>query len=234
MVVVILSRDAPTPLAILVLALSVLFAGARLPARTVLALGLGIPVAVLIGTLGFGAWSNPAAVDRSVLLLQVGGYSFYWGSLLAGLAASLRLAALLALALLAGLTTDGADFVRSTVQYLRVPYRIGYTALAAYRFVPRFRRDIELIGQAHRVRGTGGRRGPRAAVKRLAASIVPLLAGAIRHADRVALAMDARAFGAHPTRTERHLVPLRPRDGIFTLLFWCLTAVVLIAVRHLA
>jgi hypothetical protein len=36
---------------------------------------------------------------------------------------------------------------------------------------------------------------------------VPLLAGAIRHAERVALAMDARAFGAHPDRTERHLVP---------------------------
>ena len=33
---------------------------------------------------------------------------------------------------------------------------------------------------------------------------MPLLAGAIRHAERVALAMDARAFGAHPDRTEAY------------------------------
>jgi energy-coupling factor transport system permease protein len=46
---------------------------------------------------------------------------------------------------------------------------------------------------------------------------VPLLAGAIRHAERVALAMDSRAFGAHPTRTERHLVPFRVRDTVFTV-----------------
>ncbi|WP_223172543.1 energy-coupling factor transporter transmembrane protein EcfT [Microbacterium sp. NIBRBAC000506063] len=29
--------------------------------------------------------------------------------------------------------------------------------------------------------------------------------------------MDSRAFGAHPTRTERHLVPFRARDVVFTV-----------------
>lgn len=231
MIAVIVSRDLTTPLAALAITLVTLVVGARPPARTALLLGLGLPLAVIVGTLGFGAWSNPSAVDRSVVLVQFGDYRFYLGSLLAGLAASLRLAALLTLALIAGLTTDGADFVRSTVQYLRVPYRIGYTALAAYRFVPRFRRDIELIRQAHRVRGTGGRRGPIVAIRRFTGSIVPLLAGAIRHAERVALAMDARAFGAHPTRTERHRVPLRARDAVFVVVFWAATAAILVAVR---
>ncbi|RUR03457.1 energy-coupling factor transporter transmembrane component T [Labedella endophytica] len=231
MVAVIVSRDIATPLAVLALALSVLLVGARPSARTVLLLLLGLPLVVTVGALGFGVWSNPAAVDQSVLLVQVGEYRLFLGSLAAGLAAALRLAALLLLALIAGLTTDGSDFVRSTVQHLRVPYRIGYTALAAYRFVPRFRHDIELIRHAHRVRGTGGRRGPVAAVRRFTGSVVPLLAGAIRHAERVALAMDARAFGAHPTRTERHLVPLRRRDGVFTVVFWIATAAVVVAVR---
>ncbi|GAA1954314.1 energy-coupling factor transporter transmembrane component T [Microbacterium deminutum] len=48
---------------------------------------------------------------------------------------------------------------------------------------------------------------------------MPLLAGAIRHAERVAPAMDARAFGAHPDRTERHVVPFRARDTVFVVVF---------------
>ena len=233
MVIVIVSRDLPTPLALLALAVVALIAGARPPARTVAALAVGLPVAIALGTIGFAAWSNPAVVDRSVLLLQIGEYRIFLGSVVVGLTASLRLAALLALALVAGLTTDGTDFVRSTVQHLRVPYRIGYTALAAYRFVPRFRRDLEVIRQAHRVRGSGGRRGPGAAVRRFTGSIVPLLAGAIRHAERVALAMDARAFGAHATRTERHLVPLRVRDGVFVVTFWAATVAAVVVVRSI-
>jgi energy-coupling factor transport system permease protein len=107
-----------------------------------------------------------------------------------------------------------------------VPYRIGYTALAAFRFVPRFGHELEVIRQAHRVRGAHGGRGPMAAISRWSGYVVPLLAGAIRHAERVALAMDARAFGAHPDRTERHLVPFRARDVVFIVLFVAASAVI--------
>jgi len=86
--------------------------------------------------------------------------------------------------------------------------------------VPRFGHELEIIRQAHRVRGAHGGRGPIAAVARWGGYVVPLLAGAIRHAERVALAMDARAFGAFPTRTERHLVPFRARDVAFVAAFW--------------
>ena len=137
-----------------------------------------------------------------------------------------RIAAIVSLALIVGLSTTGPDLVRAGVQQLRVPYRIGYTALAAFRFVPRFGYELEIIRQAHRVRGSHGGRGPIAAVHRWAGYIVPLLAGAIRHAERVALAMDARAFGAYPDRTERHLVPFRARDIVFVLAFLAVSAAV--------
>jgi energy-coupling factor transport system permease protein len=230
MVAVIVSREPVMPLALLVLALVTVLTGTRLSGRTVALLLVALPVGVAIGAVGFGAWTDPARVDRTVELFHVGEYRLYLGSLLAGLTASLRLAALLVLALVSGLTTSGPDFVRSIVEHLRVPYRIGYTALAAFRFIPRFRRDLDLIRQAHRVRGSGGRRGPLAAIGRLAGAIVPLLAGAIRHAERVALAMDARAFGAHPTRTERHSVPLRRRDAVFAGVFFVATAGIVVAV----
>ena len=124
------------------------------------------------------------------------------------------------LSLLAGLTTTGPEFVRALVQNLRVPYRLGYTALAALRFVPRFGHELEVIRAAHRVRGTDGGRGPIAAVRRTISTAIPLLASAIRHAERVALAMDARAFGAHATRTERIISRWRPRDTVFVISFW--------------
>ena len=113
------------------------------------------------------------------------------------------------------------------MQQLHLPYRVGYTALAAFRFVPRFRYELDVIRQAHRVRGTHGGRGPIAAVSRWFGYMVPLLASAIRHAERVALAMDARAFGAYPDRTERHLVPFRARDTVFTIAFWAVSAALL-------
>jgi energy-coupling factor transport system permease protein len=52
------------------------------------------------------------------------------------------------------------------------------------------------------------------------------MAGAIRHAERVALAMDARAFGAYPDRTERHIVPFRARDVVFIALFLLASAAI--------
>ena len=76
------------------------------------------------------------------------------------------------------------------------------------------------------MRGAHGGRGPFAAIARWFGYIVPLMAGAIRHAERVALAMDSRAFGAYPDRTERHLVPFRTRDTVFTALFLLATATI--------
>jgi energy-coupling factor transporter transmembrane protein EcfT len=43
--------------------------------------------------------------------------------------------------------------------------------------------------------------------------------------------MDARAFGAHPHRTERHHVPWRRRDTVFTLAFWAISAALFVVPR---
>ena len=229
MLVLVFVRDLMTPLVFLVIAYVVLLAGARLTARIALVLALAIPAAALVLGLGMSVWTDASRVDTSVTVLQIGNWSLYGGALAVGMATGLRLAAIVSLALLAGLTTSGPDLVRAAVQQLRVPYRIGYTALAAFRFVPRFGYELDVIRQAHRVRGAHRGRGPFAAVARWWGYIVPLLAGAIRHAERVALAMDARAFGAHSDRTERHLVPWRVRDSAFVALFWIVSAGILVA-----
>lgn len=225
MVLLVFVRDLATPLAFVALTAIVLLIGVRFTRRLVALLVL-VPVAALVMGVGFAIWTDASGVDQSVVLWQIGGWTMYGGAMLVGLATGARIAAIVSLALIVGLSTTGPDLVRAGVQQLRVPYRIGYTALAAFRFVPRFGYELEIIRQAHRVRGSHGGRGPIAAVHRWAGYIVPLLAGAIRHAERVALAMDARAFGAYPDRTERHLVPFRARDIVFVLAFLAVSAAV--------
>lgn len=222
-VLLVFTRDFATPLAFLALAYVLLLIGARPTPRLLLLLAVAIPAAALVLGLGMSLWTDADRVDRSVVVAQLGSWTLYGGAVEIGLATGIRLAAIVALSLLAGLTTSGPDLARASVQQLHVPYRIGYTALAAFRFVPRFGHELDVIRQAHRVRGAHGGRGPFAAAARWWGYIVPLLAGAIRHAERVALAMDARAFGAHPDRTERHLVPWRTRDTVFVLALWALT-----------
>ncbi|GAA5201346.1 energy-coupling factor transporter transmembrane component T [Microbacterium jejuense] len=229
MVLLVFVRDAATPAAFLLLAYLVLLVGVNFTRRLAAVLLLAVPLSTLVIGFGFALWTDAARVDQSVVVWQLGGWTMYGGALAVGFATGLRLASIVALTLIAGLSTTGPDLVRASVQQLRVPYRIGYTALAAFRFVPRFGHELDVIRQAHRVRGAHGGRGPFAAVARWFGYIVPLLAGAIRHAERVALAMDSRAFGAHPDRTERHLVPWRVRDTVFVVAFWAVSAVLFAA-----
>ncbi|GAA5034142.1 energy-coupling factor transporter transmembrane component T [Microbacterium fluvii] len=226
MLLLVFVRDLATPAAFLLLAYAVIVVGARFTRRLALILLVAVPLGIAAIGFGFALWTDQSQVADTPVVWQLGGWTMHVGAFAIGLATGLRLGAILALALPAGLTTTGPDLARSLVQQLRVPYRIGYTAIAAFRFVPRFGHELEVIRQAHRVRGAHGGRGPFAAAARWAGYVVPLLAGAIRHAERVALAMDARAFGAHPDRTERHLVRWRVRDTVFVLAFWAASAAV--------
>ena len=220
MALLVATRDLLTPAVFLVLSYVLVLTGARLTRRAMALLLLGMPIGIAVLTVGFGVWVAPSQVAGTGAVLTIGAWTLHAGALVIGLATALRLGAILALTLIGGLTTSGPDLVRAAVQQLRVPYRIGYTALAAYRFVPRFGYELSVIRAAHRVRGHGfggrfGGRGPVARLVRGWGYVVPLLASGIRHAERVALSMDARAFGAHRTRTERHLVPWRTRDTVF-------------------
>lgn len=226
MLVLVFVRDLATPAAFLTLSYVLLLVGARLTRATAAILFAAMPLGILLIGAGFSLWVDPGQVGDSASVVRIGDWTLSAGALAVGFATALRLGAILALALIGGLTTTGPDLVRASVQQLRVPYRIGYTALAAFRFVPRFGHELSVIRAAHRVRGHHGGRGPLARIARGWGYVVPLLAGAIRHAERVALAMDSRAFGAHPTRTERHLVPFRTRDVVFIGL--CLAASALI------
>ena len=196
MVALLFTRGIAIPLAFIVLALVLILVGARLSGRALAVLLVGLPVGVLLLGVSLGVWVDPARIDTtsaaaSVVLVEVGDWRFTLAAYLVGLATALRIAAILMLSLIAGLTTTGPELVRALVQNLRVPYRLGYTALAALRFVPRFGHELEVIRAAHRVRGTDGGRGPVAAVRQRL----------IVRSVRVGCAPKARASMASATRS---------------------------------
>jgi energy-coupling factor transport system permease protein len=132
-----------------------------------------------------------------------------------GVAIMLRILAIFVVSLLFTLTTDPTAFLQALVQQAHVSPRFGYGIIAAYRFVPLFDGQLASIRAAHRIRGVPVGGGLVAHYRRLVGHMVPLLAGAIRHAERVALAMDARGFGAAESRTYYRRSVFGWRDVVF-------------------
>ncbi len=157
----------------------------------------------------------PGPGDRPRALLTLGPLVVSDVGFAYGLTIMFRLLGVYAASLLFVVTTDPTDLVQALVQRLHLSYRFGYGALAAYRFVPLFDSELATIRAAHRIRGFGDGGGPAERYRQFVGLLVPLLAGGVRKAERVALAMDARGFGAYPTRTYYRLSTFGRADLAF-------------------
>jgi energy-coupling factor transport system permease protein len=178
------------PLLVAALALAAGRLVGRVPAGT-LARGL-VPLwgaALAIGL--FNALFHPANTDPAAAeVLRIGPLRLTEIALVAGAGLSARVLAIAAVGVVFAQTTDATRLVDSLVQQGRVPERFAYGALAAYQAIPRLVEDITTLRHARRIRGLRSGWHPRL--------LVGLLVLAIRHADQLALAMDARAFGTGP------------------------------------
>jgi energy-coupling factor transport system permease protein len=114
-----------------------------------------------------------------------------------GVALALRVIAIATVGAVFTLTTDPTRLADALVRQAHVSPRFAYGALAAYQAIPRFSEDLATLRQARRIRGLRGSWHPRL--------LVTLLVLAIRHGDRMALAMDARAFGSGPRTHYREM-----------------------------
>ncbi|MEO8208495.1 MAG: energy-coupling factor transporter transmembrane component T [Chloroflexota bacterium] len=177
----------------LVLAGIALAAGAvlgRIPGRRLaggLAPLLTAAASITVANALFGA----ANLDPSAsVLLTLGPIRLTAEAVSAGLAVGARVVAISSVGVVFAQTTDPTRLVDALVQQARAPTRFAYGALAAYQAVPRLAQDLATLRQARRVRGLRRSWHPRL--------LVGLLVRSIRHADQLALAMDARAFGSGP------------------------------------
>jgi energy-coupling factor transport system permease protein len=148
---------------------------------------LGIAAANLLFS---GHNPDPTATE----LLRIGPLRLTVEAVAAAASLGARILAFVSVGAVFALTTEATALVDSLVQLGRVSPRFAYGALAAYQAVPGLFRDLATLRSSRRLRGL------REWHPKL---LVGLLVRAIRHADQLAVAMDARGFGSGPRTTYR-------------------------------
>lgn len=136
-----------------------------------------------------------------------------------GLALFLRVLSLGATSMIFALTTEPRKMVNELIEFGRLPYRFAYAFYAALRFLPLLQSEARIVLNAHAVRGAAGAKGRGfdrlVPIRRLT---IPLLVNAIRRVHIAAIAMDSRAFGAYPKRTNIDDLE-RPTSGVVFVAF---------------
>jgi energy-coupling factor transport system permease protein len=201
---------------------SVPLAGVLKPLAFSLLLGFGMFWTGVLYYAGAGA-EEPPLFGGPVHVTQA--------SLVYGLTMLTRTLAIFATSALFVLTTDPVDFVVALIQQARLPARIGYAVFAAYRFMPLVQEELDNIRAAHQVRGALTGRGPIARLRQTIGYAIPLLAISVRRAERVALAMDARGFGARADRTYYRTTSVGRADVVFGLTALATLAIVVAGPR---
>lgn len=144
-----------------------------------------------------GAWGTALLAEKTgTVLVEAGPVVLTSGSVAAGTAIGLRGLAIALPGIYLLASTDPTDLADALAQKLRLPPRFVLGALAAMRLVGLLVEEWRTIGLARHARGAGPDAGGLARLKGFAGQSLALLVQAIRRATRLAVAMEARGFGA--------------------------------------
>lgn len=127
----------------------------------------------------------------------------------------LRVLSFTSLSLLFILTTKPAEFLLSLMQQCRLSPKLAYGIMAGYRFLPLMKEEFEIIRSAHRIRGVDKARTIPEKMAQLKRYAIPLLAGAIRKAERTAMAMESKGFTGDKNRQFYHKITISWKDWAF-------------------
>ena len=130
------------------------------------------------------------------------------------LSLSFRVLAFSSLSLLFALTTDPVRFVMSLMQQLKLSPKLAYGVLVGYQFLPVLKDEFFQIQQAHRLRGAATEKFWWQRLLGVRRVIIPMLAGAVRKAERAAFAMEARGFTGEPRKEYYRPVVVSPKDYV--------------------
>lgn len=185
------------PLLLAAVAVAAALLGGSVPAARLaraLAPLVGAAAGIVVFNAAFSAYNGDVTAP---VAFAVGPLRVTEPALSVALGLGARVCAIVTAGAAFALTTDATRLVDSLVQQARISPRFAYGALAAYQALPRLADDLAVLRSARRIRGLRGSWGPR--------TFVGLLVRAIRGADQLALAMDARGFGTGPRSTYRPL-----------------------------
>lgn len=190
---------------------------ARVPVRRLLAQIRPIALFLVITSV-----INLFLVQTGPVALRLGPVAIHADGVSAAVLYTVRFFLLLMGGSLLTLTTtpvalaDAAEKLLAPLERLGVPVRQGALVLSiALRFVPTLSQEAEIIVAAQTARGADlENKGALAYARACVPLIVPLFANALRHAENLGRAMDARCYTGG-ARTHYHVmrIDLR-RDGV--------------------
>ena len=141
-------------------------------------------------------------------------------SILFGLGKGMKVAALV-LASVLFLSSDKVEELSIGLSRLGLPYRFGFTITLAFRLVPLFIDSALTVVDAQRLRGYDfDAGGPFERVRRYVPVIIPVFIGALRKANNMAMALEARGFGRsnEPTSFVEYRMHARDAEAFVVLL----------------
>lgn len=150
-------------------------------------------VGMLVSTLLFAKTPENPSITQQFLLWELPRETVQ-----DALALAIRVFSYSTLSLLFVLTTDKVAFILSLIQQCRVSPKLAYGILAGYRFLPLLKDELTTIRSAHLIRGAKIKTSRFSRYKQYT---IPLLASAIRKAERTAIAMESKGFTGERDRT---------------------------------
>ena len=146
------------------------------------------------------ALTNPENIIARLDLFGI-GVTFSLTGILLGLAITLRVA-LLALIMTIFFTVVNPVKLTKALYDLGVPFKFAYTFALALRFLPLVLDELATINNAQKSRGYDiDQTNPAIKIFKMFPLAIPLILGALKRANTIALAMDLKAFNAYPQRT---------------------------------
>ncbi len=227
------SVKTPSQLIFAAFACGALLMASKVPARAVMRSMQ--PVLVVLALLGL---FNLFFVQTGPALLLVGPMRITTDGLWAAVLYVTRFAVAIVAGTLIMLTTtptalsDAFDVLLSPLSRVGLPgHEVAMVLSLMLRFIPTLADDATAISEAQRARGaslsSGSLRRRAHATKAL---LISLLASALRHANNLSRALDARCYAGDAARTHLHPLRFTYRDAAATITL-CAYVVVLTMLR---
>ncbi|TDL33041.1 thiamine permease [Jeotgalibacillus sp. S-D1] len=158
---------------------------------------------------------NESLMAQETLIFEWGWLRLTEESLLRSAGLGMRVITFSALSLLFVLTTKPTYFMLSLMQQLKLPTRLAYGIMAGYQFLPLIKEEFQIMQRAQQIRGVGRPRTIKERVIQWKSFIIPLLASAIRKAERTAIAMESKGFTGEPRTHWYRKISVGQRDFVF-------------------
>lgn len=174
-------------------------------------------VPFLIIAFGF-FWTTLIFADtgsQAGTIVDLGFLTFSHSDFQVAISLALRVLGFALLSLMFILTTNKTEFLLSLMQQMKLSPKIAYGVLAGYRFLPMMMTEWKAIRMAHRIRGVRRGKGISGRVQEMKRYVIPLLASAIRKAERTAIAMESKGFTGSKERTFYRNMKVTPKDWAF-------------------